>query len=130
MQQTRSSTQPPGSRDLSWATLLHLYSHTLTPLPESKHKVPLVVSFVSGSLRPVRSETDANLAHWYKKHSRVYVAADHLCWTDPELERKVTKSRFGRVVKSGVEGLNKMLRAHLPEVVGLLGSVGEEGEEE
>ncbi|KFZ00118.1 hypothetical protein V500_01173 [Pseudogymnoascus sp. VKM F-4518 (FW-2643)] len=97
---------------------------------ESKHKVPLVVSFVSGSLRPVRSETDANLAHWYKKHSRVYVAADHLCWTDPELERKVTKSRFGRVVKSGVEGLNKMLRAHLPEVVGLLGSVGEEGEEE
>ncbi|KFY58770.1 hypothetical protein V496_05973 [Pseudogymnoascus sp. VKM F-4515 (FW-2607)] len=97
---------------------------------ESKHKVPLVVSFVSGSLRPVRSETDANLAHWYKKHSRVYVAADHLCWTDPELERKVRKSRFGRVVKSGVEGLNKMLRAHLPEVVGLLGSVGEEGEEE
>lgn len=107
-----------------------LCSHTLTLLPESKHKVPLVVSFVSGSLRPVRSETDANLAHWYKKHSRVYVAADHLCWTDPELERKVTKSRFGRVVKSGVEGLNKMLRAHLPEVVGLLGSVGEEGEEE
>ncbi|OBT80163.1 hypothetical protein VF21_00614 [Pseudogymnoascus sp. 05NY08] len=97
---------------------------------ESKHKVPLVVSFVSGSLRPVRSETDASLAHWYKKHSRVYVAADHLCWTDPELERKVTKSRFGRVVKSGVEGLNNMLRAHLPEVVGLLGSVGEEGEEE
>ncbi|OBT59650.1 hypothetical protein VE04_00159 [Pseudogymnoascus sp. 24MN13] len=97
---------------------------------ESKHKVPLVVSFVSGSLRPVRSETDASLAHWYKKHSRVYVAADHLCWTDPELERKVPNSVSGRVVKSGVEGLNNMLRAHLPEVVGLLGSVGEEGEEE
>jgi histone deacetylase 6 len=115
---------------LPHAPLNHPYVHTLTLLPESKHKVPLVVSFVSGSLRPVRSETDASLAHWYKKHSRVYVAADHLCWTDPELERKVTKSRFGRVVKSGVEGLNKMLRAHFPEVVGLLGSVGEEGEEE
>lgn len=104
--------------------------HILNLFPESKQKVPLVVSFVSGSLRPVRSETDANLAHWYKKHSRVYVAADHLCWTDPELERKVTKSRFGRVVKSRVEGLNKMLRVHLPEVVELLGTVGEEEEEE
>ena len=78
----------------------------------------------------MRSETDANLAHWYKKHSRVFVTADHLCWTDPELARKVTKSRFGRVVKSEVEGLNKMLRKHLREVVGLLGSVREGGEEE
>ena len=60
----------------------------------------------------------------------MYVAADHLCWTDPELERKVTKSRFGRVVKSRVEGLNKMLRVHLPEVVELLGTVGEEEEDE
>lgn len=106
-----------------------MQTHSNHPL-DSKPKVPLVVSFVSGSLRPVRSETDANLAHWYKKHSRVFVTADHLCWADPELARKVTKSRFGRVVKSEVEGLNKMLRSHLSEVVGLLETVGEEHEEE
>lgn len=83
---------------------------------------------MSGSLRPVRSETDASLAHWYKEHSRVFVPASHLCWNDAGSERKVRKSRFGTVVKSEEEGLNRMLKKHRGEVIELLGEVGKEHE--
>jgi histone deacetylase 6 len=90
-----------------------------------------VLNFVSGSLFPVRSETDPSLAHWYKEHSRVYVAADHLCWEDELMQKKVRKSRFGAVVRSQERGLNRMMRAHFGDATewvraGLEGSEGEE----
>jgi histone deacetylase 6 len=91
---------------------------------ECKAKIFSVVNFVTGSLRPVRSETDPNLSTWYKTHSRVYVAADHACWQDAEYAQKVRKNRFGRVVKSDVVGLNRMLRRHFGDVVGWLGGGG------
>jgi len=73
------------------------------------------VNFVTGNLRPVKSDVDADLSSWYKEHSRVYVAGDHACWTDYDLTRKVQKRRFGTVVRSEMIGLNKMMQAHAEE---------------
>lgn len=76
-----------------------------------------MVSFVSGApLRPVKSDVDEHLSHWYKDNSRIYVAGDHACWKDPELTRKVNKRRFGTVVRSEHAGLAIMMREHRKEV--------------
>lgn len=58
---------------------------------------------------------DDRLSAWYKENSRVFVAADHACWSDPELERKISKRRFGTVVRSKASGLNRMMQVHAEE---------------
>ncbi|KAI1300767.1 histone deacetylase [Xylaria venustula] len=75
-----------------------------------------VVNFVTGNLRPVKSETDPDLSTWYKTNSLVFVAADHACWSDEELAKKVLKRRFGGVKKSNKIGINAMMQEHAPEV--------------
>ncbi|TVY27665.1 Histone deacetylase [Lachnellula hyalina] len=77
-----------------------------------KSRVPGVLSFVSGSLRPVRSETDTYLSSWYKASSLIFVSSDHSCWNDEENARKVRKNRFGAVEKSEVTGLGNMLKRY------------------
>jgi len=71
-----------------------------------------VVNFVTGNLRPVKSDMDPDLSSWYRENSRVYVAQDHACWADPELTRRVQKRRFGAVKRSIVTGLNRMMKHH------------------
>ncbi|KAL2066696.1 hypothetical protein VTL71DRAFT_2768 [Oculimacula yallundae] len=89
--------------------------------PNTVHKVPGILCFVTGSLRPVKSETDPNLSKWYKANTLLYVSPDHACWTDEDSARKVRKERFGKVVQAEItvgkgqvtgDGLGKMLRAH------------------
>lgn len=74
-----------------------------------------MVNFVTGNLRPVKSDIDTDLSSWYKENSRVYVAGDHACWSDHDLTRKVNKRRFGTVVRSPMFGLNKMMQGHATE---------------
>ncbi|KAH8899497.1 histone deacetylase A-like protein [Thozetella sp. PMI_491] len=81
-----------------------------------KNRISGVVNFVDGNLRPVKSETDPDLSPWYKEHSRVFVAADHACWSDPELEKRVKKRRFGTVIHSKVAGLVRMMQFHFEDV--------------
>ncbi|KAI1737192.1 histone deacetylase [Xylaria scruposa] len=83
---------------------------------ECKDRISGVVNFVTGNLRPVKSETDQDLSTWYKHNSLVFVAADHACWSDEELAKKVHKRRFGGVKKSSETGLNRMMEAHAAEV--------------
>ena len=40
------------------------------------------------------------------------MAADHACWQDEEYAQRVRKNRFGKVKKSDVVGLNRMLAHH------------------
>jgi len=82
---------------------------------DCKFKFRSVVNFVAGNLRPIKSETDAELSSWYKHHSRVFVAADHACWENDEYVRKIKKSRFGTVVRSQEVGLNRMMATHFEE---------------
>lgn len=83
--------------------------------PDCKARIAGIVNFVTGSLRPIKSDIDTELSSWYKDNSRVYVAGDHACWSDYDLTRKVQKRRFGTVVRSEMIGLNKMMRAHAEE---------------
>jgi histone deacetylase 6 len=82
---------------------------------DCKEKIAGVVNFVTGNLRPVKSDIDTDLSSWYKENSRVYVAGDHACWSDHDLTRKVHKRRFGTVVRSEEFGLNRMMQAHAEE---------------
>jgi histone deacetylase 6 len=98
----------------------------------SAPKIAAILNYVTGSLRAVRSETEPRLSHWYKDKSRVYVAADHACWSDEDMKRRVRKQRFGRVVESPEKGLGRMLRFHLEEStewVGEMVGLGEESED-
>ena len=82
-----------------------------------KERISGVISFVSGApLRPVKSDVDEYLSHWYKDNSRVYVAADHACWQDGDLTRKVNKRRFGTVIRSPHVGLATMMKEHAKDV--------------
>ncbi|KFG83262.1 putative histone deacetylase A [Metarhizium anisopliae] len=85
---------------------------------DCKSKLSGVVNFVTGNLRPVKSDIDPDLSLWYKENSRVYVAGDHACWSDHDLTKKVQKRRFGTVVRSPKLGLNKMMQEHTDEVQG------------
>lgn len=76
---------------------------------------------MTGSLRPIKSETDPSLSRWYKEHSLIYVSPDHACWSDEESARKVRKHRFGQVImadirvgKGEVDGgaVGRMLKRH------------------
>lgn len=87
----------------------------------SKSRIPGIISFVAGNLRPVKSETDQYLSNWYKSNSQIYVSPDHACWSDEESARKVQRSRFGKVVKADIEvgrgenGVGKMLKRYEEE---------------
>ncbi|KAI0394583.1 histone deacetylase [Xylariaceae sp. FL0594] len=83
---------------------------------ECKDRISGVVNYVTGNLRPVKSETDPELSTWYKRNSLVFVSADHACWSDEELAKKVLKRRFGGVRKSTQTGLQRMMEAHADEV--------------
>ncbi|KAG4030058.1 hypothetical protein MFRU_013g00820 [Monilinia fructicola] len=79
---------------------------------DCRHRIAGVLAFITGSLRPVKSETDSGLSSWYKANSEIYVAGNHACWTDEENIRKVKKQRFGNVVRSEEKSLVRMLRRH------------------
>ncbi|KAG6004847.1 hypothetical protein E4U21_000685 [Claviceps maximensis] len=82
---------------------------------DCKSKIAGIINYVTGNLRPVKSDIDPDLSLWYKENSRVYVAGDHACWSDPDLTKKVQKRRFGTVVRSPKIGLNEMMQQHAAE---------------
>lgn len=86
------------------------------PRVDCKAKLSGVINFVNGSLRPIRSDVDERLSAWYKDNSLVYVAGEHAIWTDPKLQSKIKKKRFGTVIKSDHLTLNGMMKAHAEEV--------------
>lgn len=94
--------------------------------PDCRHRIPCILSFVSGSLRPVKSETDPQLSAWYKSNSLIYVSPDHACWNDEAAARKVKKQRFGGVRMSEVKGLSAMLRRYAGDAMAFVaGKTGE-----
>ncbi|KAI1803811.1 histone deacetylase [Daldinia bambusicola] len=88
---------------------------------DCKNRISGVINFVTGNLRPVKSETDTELSSWYKQNSLVYVSNDHACWMDNDLAKKVLKKRFGGVHRSPEVGLNRMMEAHAKEVFEFIG---------
>ncbi|OLN95398.1 Histone deacetylase clr3 [Colletotrichum chlorophyti] len=83
---------------------------------DSKARIAGVVNFIEGMLRPVKSDVDNELATWYKAHSQVYVSHDHPCWNSEDTLRRVTKRRFGTVIRSETNGVNRMMQTHAADV--------------
>lgn len=82
---------------------------------DCRARVAGVVNFVTGSLKPVKSDVDPGLSGWYRDNSRVYLTGDHAAWADPDLTRRVQKRRFGSVVRSPTTGLTRMMAQHAGE---------------
>ncbi|KAJ2901335.1 hypothetical protein MKZ38_001947 [Zalerion maritima] len=83
---------------------------------DCKDRISGILNFVTGVLRPIKSDTDPQLSSWYKDNSLVLVDSAHACWSDQALVKKVSKRRFGSVTKSDVSGLANMMDFHLPDV--------------
>ena len=83
---------------------------------DCKSRISGVVNFVTGNLRPVKSETDPDLSTWYRRNSLVYVADNHACWRNEELFKKISKRRFGRVLRSPHQKLGAMMDEHADDV--------------
>lgn len=83
---------------------------------DCKARISGVVSFVTGNLRPVKSDVDPDLSTWYRDNSRIYVGSAHACWLDEDLTRKVNRRRFGAVKRSPVMGLSQMMRTHADDI--------------
>jgi histone deacetylase 6 len=79
---------------------------------DCRKRIAGIVNYVTGNLRPVKSETDTELSGWYRQNSLVFVANDHACWADPDLAKKVNKKRFGGVQRSPRVGLGNMMEQH------------------
>lgn len=86
-------------------------------IDEAMSKITSVLTFLTGTLRPMRTETNPALTGWYKNNSLIYVPSTHPCWLDEEHARKVRKKRFGRVEQSEVEGLRNMWVIHFPVIL-------------
>lgn len=106
---------------------------------DTKKKVSAILSFVNGTLRPVKSETDIYLAQWYREHSRIYVDDMHPCWESEAETHRAMRSRYGRVIRSDQAGVAKMMSKHQKEALEWVSSMcgegssegdGEEGESE
>lgn len=82
---------------------------------DCKSRLTGVLGFVTGNLRPVKSDTDPELSTWYKNNSRIYVGGAHACWQSEDLANKVKKRRFGSVLRSPHDGLNQMMKHHADE---------------
>ena len=83
---------------------------------DCKSRISGVVNFVTGNLRPVKSETDPDLSTWYRRNSLVYVADNHACWSNEDLFKKISKRRFGRVLRSPHQKLGAMMDEHADDV--------------
>ncbi|KAK2047358.1 histone deacetylase domain-containing protein [Colletotrichum somersetense] len=83
---------------------------------DCKTRIAGVACFVEGMLRPVKSDVDNELATWYKGHSQIYISHDHPCWNSEDTLRRVTKRRFGTVIRSEANGVQKMMQTHAGEV--------------
>ncbi|KAF4821254.1 Histone deacetylase clr3 [Colletotrichum tropicale] len=83
---------------------------------DCKSRIAGVASFVEGMLRPVKSDVDNELSTWYKDHSQIYVSHDHPCWDSEDTVRRVSKRRFGTVIRSETSGVNKMMQTHAEQV--------------
>lgn len=52
---------------------------------------------------------------WYYKHSSVYVANDHLCWTQDKMRR--IRKKHGKLIQSEFADVNDMLQEHRSQVM-------------
>lgn len=107
---------------LSYSTVIMMKDRltcTVFPYKDAKSRISGIVCFVSSTsaLSPVTSQADEYLADWYKNHSRVYIASDHICWQDAALTKKVRKRRFGTVMRSSEIGLLNMMSTHMHEAI-------------
>jgi hypothetical protein len=74
-----------------------------------------VFNFVSEtSIHPVNRPTD-DYPDWYYKHSSVYVANDHLAFSQDKMRR--VRKKHGKLIQSEFNDINEMLIQHKPQVM-------------
>lgn len=73
------------------------------------------MSFVTGEIYSVKSDSDEQLSAWYREHARLYVAHRHACWLQEDLKKRVAKRRFGDARRSTENELNEMMAVHAEE---------------
>jgi hypothetical protein len=84
-------------------------------LADVNERIDWVFNFVSeNSIHPVNRPTD-DYPDWYYKHSSVYVANDHLAFSQDK-QRRVRK-KHGKLIQSNFNDINDMLLDHKAQVM-------------
>lgn len=87
----------------------------------AQERVHGAISFVEDvPLQSCKSATTDELASWYFRHSRVFVAHDHNFWHS-DLASK-TRKRFGKLEQSDADSISDMLISHKAAVFDYLAS--------
>jgi histone deacetylase 6 len=87
----------------------------------AQERVNGAISFVEDvPLQSCKSATSDDLATWYFRHSKVFVAHDHNFWHS-DLASK-TRKRFGQLKQSDSDSISDMLIAHKDAVLDYLGT--------
>ncbi|QDS76944.1 hypothetical protein FKW77_005019 [Venturia effusa] len=87
----------------------------ITQQAEASDRIDWIFNFVSEtSIYPVSRPTD-DYPDWYFKHSSVYVANDHLCWTQDKMRR--IRKKHGKLIQSDFIDINDMLKEHKTQVM-------------
>ncbi|RKF63027.1 Histone deacetylase clr3 [Erysiphe neolycopersici] len=105
-----TASKPPTSLTILGVGHAHMGIRQLLMSRDCCHIITGVVCFVSGSLKPVRSEIDLKLAAWYRNNSLIYINETHPVWSNDESVKLVHKMRYGDVFKTkGCNSINAML---------------------
>ncbi|SZF03334.1 unnamed protein product [Blumeria hordei] len=116
-----TATTPPTSLCLVGVGNAYRGINRLLSARSCRRMVTSVLCFVSGSLRPVSSETDPGLSTWYRSHSRLYVGETHTVWNHEDIVRRIQKMRFGSVIKAiGCSSVDSMLKLYLSEATNFI----------
>lgn len=84
-------------------------------LADVNERVDWVFNFVSeNSIHPVNRPTD-DYPDWYYKHSSVYVANEHLVFSQDKMRR--VRKKHGKLIQSEYNDINDMLQEHKPQVM-------------
>ncbi|KAE9971766.1 hypothetical protein EG328_005384 [Venturia inaequalis] len=87
----------------------------ITQQAEASERIDWIFNFVSEtSIHPVNRPTD-DYPDWYFKHSSVYVANDHLCWTQDKMRR--IRKKHGKLIQSDFVDINDMLQEQKSQVM-------------
>lgn len=95
---------------------------------DCSQRIAGILAFTEGDLRGL-TQHDDSLKTWYKNNSLIYVCPNHACWSDEKLSKKVSKKRFGHVVRADREGQSAMMHHHFKDATEWIAEQVREDEE-
>lgn len=95
----------------AYSGIVHLLGHR-----ETRNIVKASISIVDKKpLRPIVPLIDESITDWYFKNSLVFTSFKNACWGGNSNENKKPRKKYGRVLKSEMEGIDNIMEERFEE---------------